>query len=448
MVKARTGIALVTALVASVLAGCGEGDDDDAATATGDGGCAAEGSGGEDESATGDTLVLWHYEAPNSAMGVAWNEAIDEFEDTHPGVEVELEEKGFEQIQRTAPMVLNSDEAPDLMEYNKGNATTGLLSQQGLLTDITAEVLERGWDDQLAASVQTTACYDEQGVMGTGNWYGVPNYAEYLMVFYNQELFDQNGVEVPTSLDELTAAMDTFVDNGVVPLANAGKEYPAQQYLYQLALSQADRDWVDAYELYDGEVDFHDEAWTYAAETFADWVEAGYFGEDSAGLVAEDAGVSFISGDVPMFFSGSWWYGRFADEVDFDWGTFLWPDSDLTLGSSGNLWVVPENAENKELAYDFIDITMQQGIQTTLGNHGGVPVAADTSQITDEENLELIDNFNTIVDQDGLAFYPDWPVAGFYDTLVAETQKLINGDASADEVLDNLQQAYDAGIPE
>ena len=36
-------------------------------------------------------------------------------------------------------MILNSDEGPDIMEYNKGNATAGLLSTQGLLTDLTDE---------------------------------------------------------------------------------------------------------------------------------------------------------------------------------------------------------------------------------------------------------------------------------------------------------------------
>ena len=34
-------------------------------------------------------------------------------------------------------MIINSDEGPDIMEYNKGNATAGLLSSQGLLTDLT-----------------------------------------------------------------------------------------------------------------------------------------------------------------------------------------------------------------------------------------------------------------------------------------------------------------------
>ncbi|MEU1412780.1 extracellular solute-binding protein [Streptomyces sp. NPDC005731] len=405
--------------------------------------------GGSDSgSSDGKTLKLWHYEAPNSAMGIAWNEAIKEFEAKHPGVKVKFEEKGFEQIQKTAPMVLNSSDAPDLMEYNKGNATAGLLSKQGLLTDLTPEVTEHGWDKMLSAGVRTTSQYDANGVMGSGKWYGVPNYAEYTMVFYNKDLFKKYGIAEPKTLDDLTSAMDTFVAKGVTPLANAGAEYPAQQYLYQLALSKADRSWVDSYELYKGKADFHDAAWTYGATTFADWVKKGYIGKTSSGAKAEDAGVAFIQGKNPILFSGSWWYGRFKAENKFDWGTMLWPGSNLTLGSGGNLWVVPKGAKNKDLAYDFIDITMSKKIQNLLGNKGGVPVAADASAITDPQAKTLISNFNTLSDRDGLAFYPDWPVPGFYDVLVSETQKLITGSEKPDDFLDHVRQAYDKGVPQ
>lgn len=391
----------------------------------------------------GDTLTLWHYEGPTSAMGKAWDAAIAEFEETHPGVTVVFEDKGFEQIQKTAPMVLNSDDAPDLLEYNKGNATTGLLAKQGLLTDLTDVAAERGWDDLLSPSLQTTAVYDETGSMGSGSWYGVPNYAEYVMVYYNKDAFAEAGLDVPTTYDEFVAVLDAFVEQGTTPVALAGAEYPAQQILYQLALSQADRAWVDSFQLYDGEVDFHDAAWTYGAETFADWVDAGYVSADATGLKAEDMGVSFIGGEYPIMISGSWWYGRVASEVsDFEWGTFLFPGSDMTLGSSGNLWVVPENAENKELAYDFIDITMQPDIQAILANNGGIPVAADLDEVTDEKSQELIANFQTLVDRDGLAFYPDWPVPGYYDVMVSGTQKLISGDASPDEMLDEISLPY------
>ncbi|MER5197722.1 ABC transporter substrate-binding protein [Streptomyces sp. NPDC002755] len=429
-VKAGRGTACAAAVVAGslLLAACGGSD----------------GGGSSDAK----TLRLWHYEAPNSAMGAAWTAAIKEFEAQHPGVKVEFEEKSFDQIQKTAPMVLNSSDAPDLMEYNKGNATAGLLSRQGLLTDLSAEVTKRGWDKLLSPGVSTTSRYDANGVMGSGKWYGVPNYAEYTMVYFNKDLFAKYRLAEPKTFDDLVAAMDTFTENKITPLANSGAEYLAHQYVYQLALSKADRSWVDSFELYQGrKTDFHDAAWTYAADTFADWVEKGYIGKSSTSAKAEDAGVSFIQGKAPILFSGSWWYGRFQDEAKFDWGTTLWPGSNLTAGSGGNLWVVPESAHNKELAYDFIDITMSKKIQNLLGNKGGVPVAADTAAVTDPKAKELIGHFNTLSGRDGLAFYPDWPVPGFYDVLVSETQKLITGSEKPDDYLDALQKAYDKGVP-
>jgi raffinose/stachyose/melibiose transport system substrate-binding protein len=401
---------------------------------------------GDDAAGNPNELRLWHYEGPDSAMGKAWDAAIKEFERTHPGVRVKFEEKGFEQIQKNAPMVLNSDEAPDLMEYNKGNATAGLLSKQGLLTDMSAEVTERGWDRLLSPGLRTTCTYDERGVMGGGKWFGVPNYAEYTMVYYNRDLFAQHGIAVPETFDDLVAAMDEFVAAGVTPLSLGGKEYPAQQLFYQLALSKADRQWVDDLQRYTGDVDFHDDAWTYGAETFADWVRKGYVGEDSAGIDAESMGVAFMSGKFPIMVSGSWWYGRVQSTVqDFEWDTVLFP-SDLALGSSGNLWVVPQGSGNKDLAYDFIDITMQKANQNLLGNSGGIPVAADPSAITDAKSTTLIDNYQTLVDRDGLAYYPDWPVPGYYDVLVSATQKLINGSASPDEVLDELAGPYEENL--
>jgi raffinose/stachyose/melibiose transport system substrate-binding protein len=428
-------VALLATLAAATLtvAACGGAEDP-----------SGSGSGGGNQ---GKVLKLWHYEGPDSAMGVAWNQAIKEFEATHPGVKVKFEAKGFEQIQKTAPMVLNSKDAPDLMEYNKGNATAGLLSRQGLLTDLTAEVTKRGWDKLISPNVQTIAKYDAKGTMGGDKWFGVPNYAEYLQVYYNKKLFEENNVEVPATFAEFTAVLDAFAKKGITPLANAGAEYMGQQYLYQLALSKADQNWVNAYERYTGKVNFHDPAWTYAANTFADWVKRGYIAKNSVSRKAEDAGVAFMQGKFPMMFSGSWWFGRVQKEAKFEWDTFAWPGSSMTLGSGGNIWVVPQGSENKDLAYDFIGITMKKNIQNALGNNGGVPVAADAAAVTDAKSKALIQNFNTLTQNNGLAYYPDWPVPGFYDTLVTQTQKLINGSASPDEVLSALQKEYDSGIP-
>ena len=228
-------------------------------------GCA--GSSG-DEGGDDNTLTLWHYESETSAMGVAWAEAIKVFEE-ETGAKVEFEEKSFEQIRSTASQVLNSNEAPDILEYNKGNATAGLLSSEGLLTPLTEQVEEFGWDDKLAPALQTTARYSEDGVMGSGEWYGVPNYGEYVTMYYNKDAFAAQGIEIPTTRDELEAAMQKFVDAGITPLAEAGLEYPLGQLWYQLALAEADRQFVNDYQLYENEVDWHDDALTTATETAA-----------------------------------------------------------------------------------------------------------------------------------------------------------------------------------
>ncbi|HWF79538.1 MAG TPA: extracellular solute-binding protein, partial [Streptosporangiaceae bacterium] len=100
--------------------------------------------GGSGSASSGKVLTLWEYEAADSAMGLAWRQAVKDFQAAHPGVTVKVQTKTFEQLQKSAPMVLNSSNAPDILEYNKGNATAGLLAKQGLLTDLTAQVAQYG----------------------------------------------------------------------------------------------------------------------------------------------------------------------------------------------------------------------------------------------------------------------------------------------------------------
>jgi raffinose/stachyose/melibiose transport system substrate-binding protein len=405
-------------------------------------GCSGSGGGEEDD----NVLTLWHFESETSAMGIAWDEAIKVFEE-ETGATVEFEAKAFEQIRSTASQVLNSDEAPDILEYNKGNATAGLLASQGLLSSMDEAYEEYGWADQLAPSLQTTARYDESGIMGSGDFYGVPNYGEFVEVYYNVDMFEEAGLEVPTTIAEFEDVMQAFADKGVTPLAESAAEYPLGQLWYQLALSQADREWVDSYQLYTDTVDFEGPEISYATETVKDWTDKGYISADSTGLKAEDAGTSFINGTYPIFFSGSWWHNRFTTEIsDFDFGTFLFPEAEMSPGSAGNMWVIPERAGSKDLAEKFIDITMRPEIQALIGNNGGVPVAADPADITDEKSAELIANFNTLTERDGLAFYPDWPTATFYDDLNAGLQELVNGTMPPADVQKQLGENYQSGV--
>lgn len=401
-------------------------------------------AGGKAEE-TGNKLTIWHYESDNGAMGKAWSAAMEDLQAMYPELELSFENKGFEQIRQTASMVLNSSESPDIMEYNKGNATAGLLSSQGLLTDLTDVAKERGWDKILGDSITITSRYKD-GIMGEGSWYGITNYGEYVTVYYNKDMFAKKGLSVPATLTEFEEVMAAFIKEGITPLSIAGAEYPAQQVFYELVLSKADAAFVKAYQLFQGDVDFHGPEFVFAAEKMEEWVDEGFISPVAVSMKAEDMGLAFTSGEYPIMISGSWWYGRFMEEIDgFEWGIFNFPGNRFHPGSSGNLWVVPEKATNKEIAYDFIDITLSPKIQNILGNAGGIPVNADLSDITDPKVKDLIKGFNAILNDDGLAFYPDWPVPGYYDVLVAKVQDLIGKTKTPMQVLSEMEEEYNSG---
>lgn len=116
------------------------------------------------------------------------------------------------------------------------------------------------------------------------------------------------------------------------------------------------------------------------------------------------------------------------------------------MGSSGNIWVVPERSTRKDLAAKFIDITLSPEVQNLMGNAGGLPIAADPDAITDEKSKGLIESFNTVLENDGLGFYPDWPTSTFYDELNASLQELVNGTSDVKKTLEQMKSNYDKGV--
>jgi raffinose/stachyose/melibiose transport system substrate-binding protein len=259
-------------------------------------------------------------------------------------------------------------------------------------------------------------------------------------------MFDKNGIKVPTTSDELYAAADAFLAKGITPFATAGAEYPAQQIFYMLALSQANRDFVTNYQMLKG-IDFHGPEFTYGATELATWVQKGYISKSAVNMKAQDMQNDFEAGKNPMLMGGSWLFGGFQTaKLPFKWDMELWPGNKISLGSGGNLWAIPTGAKNKDLAYDFIDITLSKDNQTLMGNAGGLPINADTTKITDPQVQKLNTLFAQLVSTDGLGFYPDWPVAGYYQDLVSATQELMGGTKTPSGFLDEIAGPYNAAI--
>jgi raffinose/stachyose/melibiose transport system substrate-binding protein len=388
------------------------------------------------------TFNIWWFEDPTSSEGIAWNKALDEFKTKHPDVTVNFQQKTFIQLQKAGSMILNSDQAPDLLEYNKGNATAGLVASQGLLTPLDDAYKAQGWDKILNSGDLVLSKYDDKGIYGSGSIYGISVYGEYVSVFYNQDMFAANNLKVPTTLDEFVADMDAFKQKGITPLALGGGDTSGQHLLATLAYTKADDTWIQNYQGLKTPLDTA--PFLFAAQTMVDWENKGYISKDSTGLKDTDAANLFTSGKAPIYVSGTWNLGSFSSTIKtFKWGQFLIPTPKYSVGSTGNLWIVPKGAKNKDLAAEFISLTLSPKYQTELANDGGVAIAADPTTITNPVGQGAAAVFKQISDKQGLGFYPDWPVPGYYDVLNQKDTGLLGGTLTPQQYVDQIKKAYD-----
>lgn len=133
---------------------------------------AACGSDTAQDEETPDSLSFWYYEEDDAGQTQAWRRAAEAFE-KETGVKINFERKSFTQIAQNGSQFLNSDEAPDLMESNRGNGSAGVLSTMGLLTDLGDYVDQYGWDKKVTGANAAVAKYDENGIMDGDTWYGM-----------------------------------------------------------------------------------------------------------------------------------------------------------------------------------------------------------------------------------------------------------------------------------
>lgn len=388
------------------------------------------------------TFNIWWFEDPASSQGVTWTKALDEFKTKHPEVTVNFQQKTFAQLQASGSMILNSDQAPDVLEYNKGNATAGLVASQGLLTSLDDAYTAQGWDKILNEGDVVLSKYDDKGIYGSGSIWGISTYGEYVSAFYNIDMFEKAGLKVPTTMDELVADFEAFKAQGITPLALGGADTSGQHVLASLAYSKADDTWVQNYQGLKAPLDTA--PYLYAAQTMVDWVNKGYVSKDSTGMKDPDAALQFTSGKAPIYISGTWNLGTFSSTIkDFKWGQFLLPTPKYSVGSTGNLWVVPKGSKNPDLAAEWISLLLSPQYQTEQANNGGVSIAADPASITNPVGKNAAAVFKEISDKNGLGFYPDWPVPGFYDVLIQKVSGLLQGTSTPEQFADELKSAYD-----
>ncbi|KFI45156.1 carbohydrate ABC transporter substrate-binding protein, CUT1 family [Bifidobacterium bohemicum] len=424
----KKGIAVFAAVAMSVtaLAGCGS-------------------TGGQSE-AKPDSISFWYYENDASAETVAWKQAAKEFtKDT--GIKVKFEVKSFTQIAQNASQFLNSDQAPDIMESNRGNGSAGMLSSMGLLSDMGPYVKKYGWDKEITPGDASVAKYNDKGIMNGDKWVGLPTYAEYQRVFYNKDLFAKYGIKIPATMDEFEDACAKFKAAGVTPIAADAQEYGVLWLWWSLVGTKADERFIEDWHMYKHDVNWNAEPLTYATNKINEWLQKGYISRNATGLKGEDTTVSFIKGENPIYQTGTWNESRFNDQIKaFDWDAAVLPGTKMLQGCTGNLLVIPEKSKHKDWSAKLLDKAISKGLQTGIGNAGSVPLNADMSKVINEKNKKMIEEYSGFSKKGQLSYYPDYPASNLTDAMSSEFQELTNGTKTPTQTLEAMKKAYNTGV--
>ncbi|WP_019180711.1 ABC transporter substrate-binding protein [Microbacterium yannicii] len=175
----------------------------------------------------------------------------------------------------------------------------GDLGAAGLVGDLKA-ALEGAdaWDNVLPAAASTV----EQVY---GGMFSMPYQYNIEGIFYNKEIFADNGIEEPQTWDELVEVAATLQDAGVTPMTTAGASgFPLTRLLGMYIFRNVGPEAMAA--VRDGDAELTEPEYVAGAQALADFAAAGYFGEGFSTRDGDTSTNAFLTGQAAMTYDGTW----------------------------------------------------------------------------------------------------------------------------------------------
>jgi raffinose/stachyose/melibiose transport system substrate-binding protein len=400
-----------------------------------------------------DDLIFW--DSNNSGELQELVETLaEEFEAQKQGVTVE--HQGFEtaQLDDQLQRAIQSGEGPDISQINNGENSMGPLVRAGLILPMDDYAEQYGWNNLLSPGLIARNRYTEDGqTIGQGVLWGVSSTAEIVGFYYNKQIFADNGVEIPETFADLEAAMQTFKDAGVTPLVFGNLDpWPASHLFGEILGTMTTREYLDGLIYRQGDQSWETDEIKQAAAKLQEWKQNGYLLQGFEGISPDDAVSLFAAGQGAMLMQGSWDAPNVAVQMNENAGFFLMPPQEaggtvLHVGGVGIPYGITQNAENPDLAAEFINFLVSERALELMVEQSALPGQTVPAEMITPDTLagDLYTAWNAANEADAIGHYLDWATPTFYDTLNAELQRLL-GDQTTPEAFAQALQADYAGF--
>ena len=383
MKKKMISVLLAAVMVTGLVAGCGS---------SGNGGSSDDGDGGSSSGKQYDgvELTYWSMWSNTEPQGQALQEAVDAWEE-ETGATVTIEWKGRD-IKNILSSSLEAEEQFDLFEDDYNRIAVNLKDYVADLTDMA---------DAAGYADKSFAVFNEKATEWAGFLPCLTEQPQVGGVYYNMDLFEQAGVEVPATWAEFLDVCATLKENDIQPLA-LDSAYAAFLFGYHISR-------------YIGEEAVGDMAvnggWganpsvAQAAQDMIDFVNAGYLADGAPAEYPASQNSMGLNGDVAMVVCANYVTAEVNNntQTELNWGVFSYPSVEGGIDATGveyagaNSIAITKYSENQQAAFDLamyiVTGEQDQNMADTANQMPADP--SNTAPASQNGTIELLNSTTT-----------------------------------------------------
>jgi|SaaInl7_150m_RNA_FD_contig_31_533140_length_1716_multi_12_in_0_out_0_1 raffinose/stachyose/melibiose transport system substrate-binding protein len=306
-------------------------------------------------------VVTWWTEEGNFDLDQVYETLVDPFNAEHDKVQLVI--TGQASLNETLRTALAAGEAPDILQ-TPGASFIAEWLKSGLILPLTDFAAENGWEEKLLP-------WAYQSGIVEGDLYSIPLTYESMILLYNATIFEENGWEPPTTLEEFETVAQAAVDLGINALTygNSGWQ-PSNEHLMGIYLNNYAGP-ENVYAALTGEMSWTDPVFAEATELLkTHLVDNGWFSGSLETYFAygwDDFWAELSTGEAAMMMIGTWGFSganEFFDETEYDWDWAPLPMFSEAAGeynyelATGSTLSVNAETENPEAVIEVLDWLM------------------------------------------------------------------------------------------
>lgn len=401
-------IPIITAILAGTLTGCGG---------------TADSSPTEDSGSGKEKITMWHALADNELD--IFQKYVEEYNAQSEQTEVELVYTPADEYIKQLTIGNIAGDMADMVMMD--NCYTSEFASTGVLEDLSAYYNE--WDEsQMLDGPMQSVTYE-------GGIYGLPYACNTIALFYNVDMLEEAGVEVPTTWDELVDAAAKLTTDEHTGFAFCGAKTGEGAFQVYPFLNQAGAD-INTLD---------SEGAIAAVDMLGSMVEAGSASKEVMNWSQADLEKQFAAENVAMIIEGVWQIAQLredAPDLNWDVAKIPIPEGGTEATALGGENICVTSGANTEGCWDFLSWICSKEISPQLCkdmSRFSARSDVDNEEWFSEDEQTLF--FANYMKYTAARVHPRWSECA--SAFEVAYQKVFSGEASAADAMKEAQAEID-----